>query len=331
MEFYDLFMLGILAFTAMYGYWKGLAWQVAAVASLTVSYFVSLRFSEPLAGTGWFGDSAPANRFLAMLALYVITGAAIWLGFRVVRETIQQIKLRDFDRQLGALVGAAKGVFICVAVTFFVVTLLPEYRPYVLGTRSGRAIGSLLAQAESVLPPELQQMLAPYLGPLDEALRQRVATSSQPNSVPSTPSNQPLNSLSTPPQPPTIDTRWPQFDPYGWPNSLWNGGTSSSQPNNPATQPATPGQPTQPIWPNPAGGAGRSNGAGGGGGGSPLQPLPSNGSWPPQTPTGSFPSLLPAGETRPPFSSDPRLAPLPDPRVVPTSANESPGFSSRLP
>ena len=54
----------------MFGFWKGMAWQIASLASLVVSYFAALRFSEQLAPM--FGDQAPLNRFVAMLAIYIV-------------------------------------------------------------------------------------------------------------------------------------------------------------------------------------------------------------------------------------------------------------------
>ena len=35
---------------------------------------------------------------------------------------IDRVKLNEFDRQMGALVGFAKGVLLCIAITFFAVT-----------------------------------------------------------------------------------------------------------------------------------------------------------------------------------------------------------------
>ena len=38
----------------MFGFWKGMAWQLASLASLVVSYIAALQFSERLAPT--FGE-----------------------------------------------------------------------------------------------------------------------------------------------------------------------------------------------------------------------------------------------------------------------------------
>ncbi len=64
---YDLAMLGVILIATILGAWKGMAWQLAALASIVVSYVVALRASEPLAIH--FGDEAPWNRCLAMMVI----------------------------------------------------------------------------------------------------------------------------------------------------------------------------------------------------------------------------------------------------------------------
>ena len=74
MQTYDVLMLLVLVAATFFGFWKGMAWQIASLASLVVSYFVALRFSGQLAPM--FGDSEPWNRFVAMLAIYIEIGRA---------------------------------------------------------------------------------------------------------------------------------------------------------------------------------------------------------------------------------------------------------------
>lgn len=168
MESYDLAMIMVLIGATLFGAWKGMAWQIASLASLVLSYFVSLRFSEPLAPH--FGDQAPWNRFLAMFALYIGTSLFVWMLFRIVAGAIDRVKLKEFDRQLGAMFGLAKGVLLCVAITFFAVTLAPSFREQILNSRSGHYIGELIHKADSVAPPEIHAVIEPYLNRLEERI-----------------------------------------------------------------------------------------------------------------------------------------------------------------
>lgn len=171
MQPYDLAMVAVLATAAAYGALKGMAWQIASLSSLIASYFVSLRFSAPLAP--YFGQRAPLNRFAAMLAIYLVTSLAIWLAFRLVSQAINRIQLKDFDRQIGGLFGAAKGVLLCVAITFFAVSLSEPARAMVLKSRSGYYIALLIDRADPIMPKEIHDVLGPYLRRFEERLDPR--------------------------------------------------------------------------------------------------------------------------------------------------------------
>lgn len=168
MQPYDLFMIVVLVGATLFGAMKGMAWQMASLGSIVLSYLVALSFSEPLAPM--FHAQAPWNRFMAMAVLYVLTSFAVWFVFRIVAGAIDRIKLKDFDRQVGAVFGAGKGVLLCVAITFFAVTLSVSARNSVLKSRSGVYIAHLLNKADAVMPKELHDVLDPYMDRLERGL-----------------------------------------------------------------------------------------------------------------------------------------------------------------
>jgi membrane protein required for colicin V production len=168
MDWYDIVMLTVVGFATLFGFWKGMTWQLASLASLILSYFMALKFSEPLAPL--FGTSAPWNRFIAMLAIYIGTSIAVWLGFRLVAGFLDKIRLRDFDHQIGGLFGLIKGVLLCLGITFFALGLAPAMRDHIINSRSGHYISLLLNKADAVMPPEIHQVLDPYLNQLENRL-----------------------------------------------------------------------------------------------------------------------------------------------------------------
>jgi membrane protein required for colicin V production len=168
MDWYDIAMLSVLSLATLMGAWKGMAWQIASLGSLVLSYFLALKFSAQLAPI--FGSTAPWNRFVAMLVIYLATSLVVWLAFRFVAGFMDQIKLRDFDHHVGALFGLAKGVLLCLAVTFFALGLAPALREHIIGTRSGHYIALFLNKAETVMPPEIHQVLDPYIDKLEDRL-----------------------------------------------------------------------------------------------------------------------------------------------------------------
>jgi membrane protein required for colicin V production len=175
---YDMVMLGILAAAAVIGYFKGIVWQIAWIAGIALSSFVAIRFAGPL--TPFFGDQAPWNRFIAMLALYAGTSIVVWLVFRIISKAINAVHLSAFDHQLGLLFGAAKGALFCIVITFFAVTLAPQYRDQIIHSKSGRIVAQLIVQADAYLPKEVHDTVEPYLKKFEEQVQAAGVTFEKP-------------------------------------------------------------------------------------------------------------------------------------------------------
>lgn len=172
MQIYDVIMIAVMIAAMVFGAWKGFVWQLASLCSLVVSYFVALRFSPSLAPH--LSGQAPLNRFLAMLLIYVACGLVIWVLFRMLSGLIDRVKLKEFDRQMGALTGLAKGAILCVAITFFAVSLSGDkYRQSILESHSGRAIGHFIDRVDSIMPQGMHELVHPFLKEIDATLQQR--------------------------------------------------------------------------------------------------------------------------------------------------------------
>jgi len=165
---YDVVMLVILVSATVFGAWKGMAWQLASLASLVVSALVAMRFGDGLAP--YLPGHDPWNRFLAMLILFLLTSLVIWLLFRLVAGLIDQVRLKEFDRQMGALLGLAKGALLCLVITFFAVTLSEGSRQAVLHSQSGRFIARLIQQSTPAMPQEVRDVLGKYIDQFERQL-----------------------------------------------------------------------------------------------------------------------------------------------------------------
>lgn len=166
---YDTVVVAIVLVATFWGWRKGLATQVASIVSMAASFFVAVRFREPLAAK--IDAEEPWNRFAAMLILFLGTSLVIWTFFRQIRVSIERMKLGDFDRQLGALFGAAKGVVIAGLVTMFSFTLLDEpQRRLIIDSKSGVWIAKFMDQATAIMPEEFRRFVRPYLENLDRGL-----------------------------------------------------------------------------------------------------------------------------------------------------------------
>ena len=161
MQPYDVAMIVVLAVATLFGIWKGAAWQAASLASIVVSSMVAVHSSAAVAP--YFPGQEPWNRFLAMLVLYVVTAIAIWLLFHFLSGIIDRVKLKEFDRQLGAIIGLAKGALYCMVITFFAVTLSEPARQLVLVSKSGDLIARGIKNAYPILPEDIRGHLGKYI------------------------------------------------------------------------------------------------------------------------------------------------------------------------
>jgi membrane protein required for colicin V production len=169
MPAYDLLMMLVLAAATIFGAIKGFAWQVASLASIIASYFIAYYFRYDVAKM--INAQPPWNLFLAMLLLYCGSSFAIWMVFRLVSSSIDKVKLKEFDRHMGALLGFGKGVVLCLIITMFAMTLLDANKQRAIcQSRSGYYISRILAGADGILPREIDQILGPHLDRLERKL-----------------------------------------------------------------------------------------------------------------------------------------------------------------
>lgn len=170
---YDLFMLIVLAAAVGWGAWKGFAWQIASLASIVLSYVVALQFRQPVAAliVKSVEIKPPLDIFLAMLVLFLGTSLVVWVCFNLVSEIIDKFKLKEFDHQVGAVFGLAKGVLLCVIITLFAVALASdEQRQAVFHSRSGYYIARLIDKADPVMPDELHELIDPVVRNLEQGV-----------------------------------------------------------------------------------------------------------------------------------------------------------------
>lgn len=162
MSIYDLVMLIVFVGAILFGLWKGLAWQVASVAAIFLSYFVSMTFRGQVAR--FISAEEPWNQFAAMLILFLGTSLVVWSVFAMVKGRIREMELNGFDRQAGAILGAVKGALLCMVVTMFAVTLLGNTaRNAIYASRSGGYIVRGINQLSAVVPTEIHKYIDPYI------------------------------------------------------------------------------------------------------------------------------------------------------------------------
>jgi membrane protein required for colicin V production len=162
MSIYDLLMLAVMVGSILFGLWKGLAWQMASLAAIFVSYFVALNFRGSLAPL--LSVEEPWNRFAAMLILFLGTSLIIWMAYGYLKKTIKRLRLRGFDAQAGGLLGAFKGALLCMLITLFSVTVFGSgVRDAVVASKSGGYIAASIDRLNAMVPPEIHAVLNPHV------------------------------------------------------------------------------------------------------------------------------------------------------------------------
>jgi membrane protein required for colicin V production len=174
MQSYDVLMLLVLVAAALWGFWKGFVWQLASLVSIFFSYFLAFGLREQVAKL--IDAAPPFNTFAAMGIVYLFSSLVIWIGTAFVGKTLETFKLKDFDRQLGATFGVAKGVIFCLLITMFAVTLLGQRQQERICTSlSGKYMAKILRSSGGLIPKELHAVVDPYLMPLQQRLEQQQA------------------------------------------------------------------------------------------------------------------------------------------------------------
>ncbi len=161
MSIYDIVMLVIFFGSVLFGYRKGLAWQIASLAAIVLSYFVAINFRNPVAQL--ISVQAPWNQFAAMLLLFLGTSLVVWTVYASTSKSIKRMEMKGFDRQAGAILGVFKGGILCMLVTVFAVSLFSSTRNMVHNSASGHYVVSGIAQFSRFTPTELAQFLDPHI------------------------------------------------------------------------------------------------------------------------------------------------------------------------
>ena len=158
MHTFDMILIAVLIGSTLFGFAKGVMWQVAWVAALVVSYFVAYHFGPAVAPH--VGD----RPYLAMLIVYAVTSMLIWIVYHQLRDVINRLRLREFDRQLGAIIGFGLGCLACVILTFFALTLSSEtQQDTILASRGGDMAARAMIRMKQATPDDVHDFLCDKL------------------------------------------------------------------------------------------------------------------------------------------------------------------------
>lgn len=112
---YDLVVLFVIAVFAWRGYQKGLIGQLGALLVLMVVAAISVRYTPSL--TDFLGSGNTSNAIAFIIIILIVT-LIVWNIVNALAKLVTKLKLKSWNNQMGALLGAVNGIFISMLMTF---------------------------------------------------------------------------------------------------------------------------------------------------------------------------------------------------------------------
>lgn len=181
LTWYDIVVIGILAFTTLRGAMKGAIWQLAAIGGVALCF----TFAETI--SAFVGPMVPLeeplNHWVVLFGAYLLFSFLSFSLARMLTEAIERAQFKEYNQHLGAIFGFVKGVAICLVLTFFLVTLSASAREMLKESRSAHYAAIIMDRIHPVMPEKLRNALGEYLKLLDEVRRRDASLDQDPDST----------------------------------------------------------------------------------------------------------------------------------------------------
>jgi membrane protein required for colicin V production len=128
MTWLDYAVLGVLALSAAWGIWRGLAREVVSLTGWVIAFLVANLLAGPV-GEALPGDLARAELrvLFAFVAIFVLMLAMMTLIGMLLSKILKAAGLAGLDRTLGGVFGLARGLLIMLAFALLAgLTSLPR-------------------------------------------------------------------------------------------------------------------------------------------------------------------------------------------------------------
>ncbi|MBT5019387.1 MAG: CvpA family protein [Planctomicrobium sp.] len=166
---YDILVLAILIYFTVRGAAKGMVWQLAGIAGIVICFVFADAISA--AAGPYVSLEPPLNNWVILFGAYVVFTLISYVIAGRITEFLAKVKLKEFDKHLGAVFGFVKGVILCLIITFLAVTMSEDAREALKDSRSGVAAARIVRTLHPylpILPAKLVDALEKYIHLLDE-------------------------------------------------------------------------------------------------------------------------------------------------------------------
>lgn len=183
---FDIVVIVLAIGMTIRGGLSGMVSQIFSILSIVLSWMIASRYS------GHIEALLPQNddwgKPVAILITFVVANIGLRVISMFVQRAISLVKLRELDRQLGALLGLMKGMVLVMVITFFAVTLTEKSREAVAASQSGKYLVALIMSISVILPNDqehapVKEQLAKFKDMADEAKIETVSLSDEVTSL----------------------------------------------------------------------------------------------------------------------------------------------------
>ena len=105
---YDVLVLAILIFFTVRGAAKGMVWQLAGIVGI-VACFIFADAISAFAGP-YVQLEPPLNTWVILFGAYIVFTFLAFLLAGRIEEYLTRVKLKEFDKHLGAVFGFTNGL-----------------------------------------------------------------------------------------------------------------------------------------------------------------------------------------------------------------------------
>ncbi|HVJ69302.1 MAG TPA: CvpA family protein, partial [Caulifigura sp.] len=161
---YDIAVLGVLVYSMARGASRGFIFQLATMAGI----ILCLMFAETFSGIvgPHISLQPPYNEWVTMFGAYLFFSFVAFGAARMLTKGIEEAGLKEYNAHLGAVFGLAKGIVVCLVITFFLATLDATHN-VIATSKSGYYAAVTMQKIHPIMPEKLHDALNRYIHSLD--------------------------------------------------------------------------------------------------------------------------------------------------------------------
>ncbi len=160
MNWYDIFIIAIIAAGFLYGFLKGIISEVFALAGLVIGFLIAMKYSffiQPYILP--FVKKDVFALIISFILLFLLSASVIILIGIFFKKAIKFVHLSWLDRIVGGIFGIVKGVVIAGLISLFIFAIFPGGKAFIKKSTLGRHTVNIVRIAIYLLPEEVQKKL----------------------------------------------------------------------------------------------------------------------------------------------------------------------------